>query len=50
MASNSCCSWRSFQVRVQISAQGPQDLGEPRELGEQCQPSAGGDVLREGEV
>lgn len=38
MASNSCCSWRSFQVRMRIKAQGPQELGKSREQGEHDSP------------
>ena len=41
MASNSCCSWRSFQVRGANQGLGAPALGEPRQLGESWQQSAG---------
>lgn len=46
MASNSCCSWRSFQVRGANQGLGPPALGEPRQLGESWQQSAGGGTWR----
>lgn len=48
MASNSCCSWRSFQVRGANQGLGPPALGEPRQLGESWQQSAGEGGLGEG--
>ena len=48
MASSSCCSWRSFQVMVQIHVQGPRDLGEFGELGECGSRGWGEDFMVEG--